>query len=176
MRFVSVAPSESFDLFFPPFQLNKLSRILARGRKKELMDDREINPWKCWSLTSCHLPAVRVSASSPECTWPNTDISKIPCLSLGCQKSGFIYWWGISNWHFPHSHCCFYVKVLLQGFKSNMHRCHWEHSHDHQQDLITLQLIFPHRTWKEQCMAEPACTVKESQSKYRRQLPLPFTL
>ena len=155
--FVSLAPSESFD-FFPPFQLNKLCRILARGRRKQLMDDREITLWRCWSLSSCHLPTIRISAPSRECTWPNTDLLNIPCLSLGHQNYNFVYWWRISNWHFPYSRCCLYVKDLLQRCKPITHPCHWN------------TRMMASRTWF--CFSSFSHIILEMSSAWQNQLAL----
>lgn len=73
--------------FFPPILLNKLSRILARGRRKESMDDREITLWRCWGLTLCYLPAVRASAPSHECTRLKHQYLQNTTLEFGLSKN-----------------------------------------------------------------------------------------
>lgn len=79
----------SFWKFWPsffPFSLNKL-QILARGRRKELVDDSKTTLWRCWSLTPCFLPAVRDAELSYECTQLKHQYLQNATFEFGLSKN-----------------------------------------------------------------------------------------
>lgn len=98
---------------FPPHFAEKKIRILIRGRRKDLVDDRETT---LEMLKSHPLFSACCQGFSP-IPWMHTDKTPVsPKYHIWVwvdRKWGFVCW--ISNWQVPHSHCCFDVKDLLRS-------------------------------------------------------------